>query len=626
MEIEKLKAGSVVVSPPLFAPGDLVFTLITLAEGKIFPSSTWIKERGYRGFLPEFIFLPDVVLHHEHIILPEASAIDQGLMDSSIVKDLIKKGILYPQRDVITEDIWCCETQEEYLMQLPEFSVIDKRTALINIIMEPHRYKDWLQKHEITFYTDVRAFGKGFQEYIERGHSIQQLQNLDVKQIYDAFLRDPISYVGIISNGVAMALSSKISVIEPTWHLAKSHFLNTLIQQYGFNIFSELTKEEYHKNAFHLALEELEGVRKSIYEELLKEGIISKNIIYKVPFGLALILRDVTHPTDFFDVMLEKRKERSVRKFREWLKKYDEALKSGNLGEIAKITSETKFAAQQLRKEFMTFDMNKIVSGYSELINTFLWAILSPKKLIERLISLLGEKISRWCYPHIYYMQELGRAGIDINVKKDLERVFGEQGSKFANLLNYHSILMEKVNDIEKLPFSPWYTPKPTIAITYPTNGSIVQFTGSLIRGTSSITFNYSPLKIYVFVYSCADNEWVVRDGQRAIIYPNGDWKAFCIFKHRWEHQGNYDGEQHFKICAVISTKNIKLLETEQDYFYNLYNPDPGYIYFYNPDDIAISKSEIISVTRSKDYNMEEGKKLYENFCEEYVRYQLKLL
>jgi len=63
-----------------------------LAEGKIFPSSTWIKERGYRGFLPEFIFLPDVVLHHEHIILPEASAIDQGLMDISIIKDLIKKG------------------------------------------------------------------------------------------------------------------------------------------------------------------------------------------------------------------------------------------------------------------------------------------------------------------------------------------------------------------------------------------------------------------------------------------------------------------------------------------------------------------------------------------------------
>jgi hypothetical protein len=591
-EIEKLKAGSVIVSPPLITPNDLLFTLVNLASGEIFPPQESIKERGYRCFLPEFVFLPDILLHHERIMLPEASQIHPFLIEHPIIKDLIQKEILYPLEGRISDRIWCIDTVDDYLLTLPEFSGIDKRTALYNIIMNPDRYKNWLQKKRITPSGPL------------------QLRNLDVKQIYDAFLRDPIN-TGGLSNvlDVAMALSSEMSVIGTANGLPSSHFLNTLIQQYEGNILSEL--KEHHKSAYHWVLEELEGVRKSIHDELLKGGIISKNISYKIPFGLAVILRDVTHPTDLFDVMLEKRDDRSIRKFRTWLGRYDEVLKAGNLGQITHAASEIKFAAQQLRKEFETFNTNKLVTGYSDLISDAIDISLTaqpPKKLIDRVLGLLDGKISKWRYPHLYYMEELGRAGIDISVKKDLNRIFGDQGSKFADFLYSLGLSVEKVKEIEKLPFSPWYIPKPEIRITDPTDGSDVPLCG-LIKGVSSISFNLSPLTIYVCVYSHTDNKWTV-NGPPAIIYPNGGWKAFCTFKGGLEmvQEDNNRSDQRFKICAIITIKRFK--------FYNEWG-----LLLHRPDGIALSP--VISVTRSKNYTMAEMEKLRHNFLEEFRAYEI---
>jgi hypothetical protein len=492
---EEIKTGSVIVGGPLFvAPRDLLGVFVTLAKGWIFPDSEWRKEKGFRAFLPEFIFLPDTLLHHERIILP--AGLPYGdLIDSPIIQNLLRKKILYREpRESGHPLLWDFEGVDQYAKDLEEFSVIDRRTALLNIIMEPDGCKDWLWKHGITI-TDSETQPQSF-----------------AKRIHEAFLRDPTAAGGfsVGSLGLGMALSSEISVIEPTSGSVSSHYLNTLSQQYieEFNKLISPTGVEHSKSAFCLVSEELESGRKSIYNEILKNEMISRSTTYEIPFGLALILKDVTHPTDFFDTMLEKRKDSAIRKFRTWLRRYDEALKSGNLGQIAKAKSETEFAAQQLREEFTTFNIDKRISSYSEITSTVIDLLTgrSPEMLIKKLPSLLKGRISKWRYPHLYYIQELGRAGIDISVREELKRVFGEEGEKFTDFLNYQCKQMERVREIEKLPRSPWYEPKPIITITDPKEGSEVPV-WYLIKGTSNLTTSESfgrflPLLIYVLFYS----------------------------------------------------------------------------------------------------------------------------
>ncbi len=605
---EEIKIGSVIVGGPLLAaPRELLSVLVTLAKGWIFPPSEWFEERGIKGFLPEFIFLPDTLLHHERIILP-ASVPYGDLIDASIIKDLMRKKILCREptyRESAYPVLWDIDEIDGYVSKLKDFSAIDRRTRLLNIIMDSDSYKDWLWKHGITI-----------------KESTTQPQSL-AKQVYDAFQKDPINTGGLTdpsTMGLAMTLSSKISVIEPSHYLASSRYLNTLSQQYieEFSKSIFLTGVECNKSAFCLVSEELESARKSINDNLFKKGgMISRSTHYEIPFGLALILKDVTHPTDFFDTMLEKRKDGAVRKFRTWLRKYDEALKSGNLGQIAKAQAETEFAAQQLREEFTTFNMNEHISSYSEITSTVIDLLTgqSPEVLIKKLPSLLEGRISKWRYPHLYYMQELGRAGIDISVREELKRVFGEEGEKFADYLNYQYKQMEIIREIENLPRSPWYEPKPIITITYPKDGSEVSLC-TLIKGTSNIISesfgHFSPLLIYEYIYSCTNNKWIFNRLPPAIIYPNGDWKAFCAFKTLSPSGCMYDSysnEQHFKICAIITMKRL-----DSNCFYMSYDSDEL------PDDIVISKSPPISVTRKENgYDIKKMEELYKRFYSEFA-------
>jgi hypothetical protein len=72
-----------------------------------------------------------------------------------------------------------------------------------------------------------------------------------------------------------------------------------------------------------------------------------------------------------------------------------------------------------------------------------------PDVVINSLELLYSNRAIR--FPHRAYMQKLGTADRKVLDTLEVDRVFGEQGKEFANILRYYSIVGKKADIIFKM-------------------------------------------------------------------------------------------------------------------------------------------------------------------------------
>ena len=286
---------------------------------------------------------------------------------------------------------------------------------------------------------------------------MQWLNTIDLDQMYASIplnaTDDPIiaerDLIG--SPGYSVFLTSNIPVMESGYFTQDFAFFDTFV------------KEQWKptKTTLSVVLNKLSKIRREEYKELLEKGIITQSQVYEIPFPLALLIEKMSkksHPSDLIDIIINKRNESGIKKFREWLKESDiERWKNPahmDYGKTLEINADIELASENLRKEFSGVSpIKKIVQRLPRFIATIIGIIISSgATLIEKIPDIIKsfDFLYTKIHPlHIAYMQKLGKAGI--KVPKQLEDVFGEQGSGFSSILRYYNIIEEKTDKILKM-------------------------------------------------------------------------------------------------------------------------------------------------------------------------------
>lgn len=407
-------------------------------------------------FLSDFIYLPDALLYHDRLILPRpkeyyVKEIGEKLLDSDVINKLQKNNIIcFPP-----EEAYDFRAVEELHRKLTHEISKDPRPNLIAFIESPYneRPSRWLKKHGfIDKDISLKSYYAGGADDI-----VQWLNTIDLDQMYASIplnaTDDPIiaerDLIG--SPGYSVFLTSNIPVMESGYFTQDFAFFDTFV------------KEQWKptKTTLSVVLNKLSKIRREEYKELLEKGIITQSQVYEIPFPLALLIEKMSkksHPSDLIDIIINKRNESGIKKFREWLKESDiERWKNPahmDYGKTLEINADIELASENLRKEFSGVSpIKKIVQRLPRFIAIIIGIIISGgTTLIEKIPDIIKsfDFLYTKIHPlHIAYMQKLGKAGI--KVPKQLEDVFGEQGSGFSSILRYYNIIEEKTDKILKM-------------------------------------------------------------------------------------------------------------------------------------------------------------------------------
>lgn len=438
----------------------LLKSLLNLEKDKIVLG----KEREGEGlideFLSDFIYLPDVLLYHDQLVLPRpkeyyVKEIGEKLLDSDAINKLQKNKIIY----FPPEEVYDFKAAEELHRKLIHDISKDPRPNLIAFIESPYneRPSRWLKEHGfLDKNTTLKPYYAGGADEI-----VRWLNTIDLDQIYASIpanaTDDPIiaerDLIG--SPGYSVFLTSNIPVMEAGYFIQDFIFFDAFVK--------EKWKLETTKTTttLSLVLNELSKIRGEEYKELIENGIITQSQVYEIPFTFGLLINEMpkkSQPSDLIDIIIKKRNEKGIKKFRRWLKESD--IERGkdyahiDYGKIMKIHADIELVAENLRSEFSSMSLTKKILQHSpHFITKIIGIVISGgAALIEKIPDIIDSV--DFLYPkmrssHIAYMQKLGKAGI--KVSKQLEDIFGEQGREFSSILRYYSAVDEKTDRILKM-------------------------------------------------------------------------------------------------------------------------------------------------------------------------------
>lgn len=436
----------------------LVKSLLNLEEGKIVPDKQSKTEGLIGEFLSDFIYLPDALLYHDRLMLPRPKEyyieeIGEKLLDSCVINKLQKNNIIFfPPKEV-----YDFKAVEELHRNLSHKISKDPRPNLIAFIESPYndRPSRWLKKHGfLDKNISLKPYYAGGPDDI-----VRWLNSIDLDQMYASIpsnaTDDPIlaerDLIG--SPGYSVFLTSNIPVMEAGYFTQDFAFFNTFAK--------EQWEDKPTKTTLSVVLNKLSKIRREEYKELIDKEIITQSQVCEIPFTLALLIEKMpkkSHPGDLIDIIINKRNESGIKKFREWLKKSDiERWKDPahmDYEKTLEINADIELASENLLKEFSGMStIKKIVQRLPRFIAIIIGIIISGgTTFFEKVPDIIKsfDFLYTKIHPlHIAYMQKLGKAGI--KVPKQLEDVFGEQGNEFSSILRYYNVIEEKTDKILRM-------------------------------------------------------------------------------------------------------------------------------------------------------------------------------
>jgi hypothetical protein len=436
----------------------LLKSLLNLEKGEIVPDKE-SKKRGLIGeFLSDFIYLPDALLHHDRLVMPRtkesyAKEIGEEMLDSDVIKKLETNNILY----FPSEKAYDFKEVERWHGELTNLINNDYRVYLLALLAAPNseRATKWLKEHG---FIDEKV---SFKQYWAGGADaiVEWINNVDINRLYaaipDNIADDPTLSEGEVesSPGYSVFLTSDMSVMEAGYYSQDFMFFDDIVKEkyrQGSDLIAKKLQRRLDrptKSALQKVLENLSETKESIERDLIEEELMTEKQTYKIPFSLGVLINEMnrkSEPIDLIDVAIKERKERGNKAFRKWLREYDTEMRKDNPDRYRreKIKVDLDQVAEDLQKDSACRILNeKMVHSLSNL----------GRKIAEIAIRLKLGDYPNIRFPHRTYMQKLGTADIKILDKLELDRVFGEQGKEFANILRYYGVVGKKADIIFKM-------------------------------------------------------------------------------------------------------------------------------------------------------------------------------
>lgn len=454
----------------------LLKSLLNLEKGEIVPDKE-SKKRGLIGeFLSDFIYLPDALLHHDRLVMPRtkesyAKEIGEEMLDSDVIKKLETNNILY----FPSEKAYDFKEVERWHGELTNLINNDYRVYLLALLAAPNseRATKWLKEHG---FIDEKV---SFKQYWAGGADaiVEWINNVDINRLYaaipDNIADDPTLSEGEVesSPGYSVFLTSDMSVMEAGYYSQDFMFFDDIVKEkyrQGSDLIAKKLQRRLDrptKSALQKVLENLSETKESIERDLIEEELMTEKQTYKIPFSLGVLINEMnrkSEPIDLIDVAIKERKERGNKAFRKWLREYDTEMRKDNPDRYRreKIKVDLDQVAEDLQKDSACRILNeKMVHSLSNLgrkiaeiaIRLKLGDIPSVKEIPDVVINSLELLYPNIRFPHRTYMQKLGTADIKILDKLELDRVFGEQGKEFANILRYYGVVGKKADIIFKM-------------------------------------------------------------------------------------------------------------------------------------------------------------------------------
>ena len=454
----------------------LLKSLLNLEKGEIVPDKE-SKKRGLIGeFLSDFIYLPDALLHHDRLVMPRtkesyAKEIGEEMLDSDVIKKLETNNILY----FPSEKAYDFKEVERWHGELTNLINNDHRVYLLALLAAPNseRATKWLKEHG---FIDEKV---SFKQYWAGGADaiVEWINNVDINRLYAA-IPDNIADDSTLSEGevesspgYSVFLTSDMSVMEAGYYSQDFMFFEDIVKEkyrQGSDLIAKKLQRRLDrptKSALQKVLENLSETKESIERDLIEEELMTEKQTYKIPFSLGVLINEMnrkSEPIDLIDVAIKERKERGNKAFRKWLREYDTEMRKDNPDRYRreKIKVDLDQVAEDLQKDSACRILNeKMVHSLSNLgrkiaeiaIRLKLGDISSVKEIPDVVIDSLELLYPNIRFPHRTYMQKLGTADIKILDKLELDRVFGEQGKEFANILRYYGVVGKKADIIFKM-------------------------------------------------------------------------------------------------------------------------------------------------------------------------------
>lgn len=454
----------------------LLKSLLNLEKGKIVPDKE-SKKKGLIGeFLSDFIYLPDVLLHHDRLVLPRPKnyyvrRIGEEILYSDVIKNLESKNILY----FPSEKAYDFAEAKKWHKELTNLINKEPRVYLLALLAAPssERAYRWLKKHG---FIDKNI---SFEKYWTGGADavVQWINSVDINMLYaaipDNIADDPIlSERGVESSpGYAVFLTSYMPVMEAGYYSHDFMFFDDIVKEKYRQEWSTLSKKlqkrfgKPAKSALQIVLEKLSETKESIERSLIEKEYMTEMQAYKIPFSLGLLINEMdkkSDPIDLIDAAIKKRRERGNKKFRKWLREYDNEMKkiNPNRYKLKKMEEDLNQLAEELQKDSSCKILSKkTVHSLSNLATKIIEMVIRLKSgdisLVKEIPNVTIDSLeflySNICFPHKAYMQNLGRADIEVLDKLELNRVFGGQGKEFTSILRYYSVVGKKADRILKM-------------------------------------------------------------------------------------------------------------------------------------------------------------------------------
>jgi len=397
----------------------------------------------------------DVLLHHEKIVVPAS------WLSPAYIKRLRKlEEMKLLQVDFFDDpNFKALESKEEYEKineKLSRISALAKQAEIRTLFLLKNAYRYELFFREHSFYKNKCTLSDLW--YSDRDQYLKWRKELPLKQIFELVKRngdwvdktDP--YLEEIFNpiieDIILSFEMKMPRLFPYRELP---YIDILL--------SKLTERIYP--VLQHVISELEEIRSELYESLIIKGLIaSSSVDVKLPLSMAIILRELpdnVKPSDFIDHLFSLRNQTYIRKFRDWISKYQAAVLECNVVNILKAEKELLYVAQNIRSEYMT-DIKSSQTKQLKLIPKILIDIADQKyasavkETYESISQNLPYLRNRYEKGHLIYMQKLVRNGIQIsNLKKEMTRCFGDKGKPIAGIFEEQIEWLQRANQLKKL-------------------------------------------------------------------------------------------------------------------------------------------------------------------------------
>jgi hypothetical protein len=416
------------------------------------------KVRGYIDYLTMFPDLPSALLHHNELILPVSELI---ACDISHVKELEGRYLLHVEFD--DPRVYTLNPQSE---EYKEFSTTWSRLSglareadvkALFLVQHADHAEKFFRKH--AFYTGKEKLVE--LSIMSHNKFLEWWKTLSPTLIFEAVESDG-NRVGINPEVWKEVVNPIITDLCFSFMMKMPRMFFSEESPYVDLFLSKLT--ERTEEPLRHVVEELQRVRSDVYSTLIDKRLLGPlSVDVEVPLSIGLVLRELpdnAKPSDFSDALLKLRNDRCVKKFREWIERYQGAIITVDVEEIAKTEKEVQIAAANLRSEFLTsiksIEIKRLSSTPAILLDLADQKYASAgakiaKEILEH-VPFLRDRINN---KHLIYMQRLVKSGIRVaNLEKELVRCFGSEGRPIALNLKHHLELSQKIDKLKQIGIS----------------------------------------------------------------------------------------------------------------------------------------------------------------------------